>query len=48
MTTDTFLNRTSINLTTPQLTWLQREARRLGITLGELLRRIIDEKRTGR
>lgn len=44
MTTDT-LNRTTINLTTPQLSWLRKEAKRLGLTLGELLRRIVDEKR---
>lgn len=44
MTTNT-LSRTTINLTPPQLSWLRREAKRLGLTLGELLRRIIDEKR---
>jgi hypothetical protein len=42
------LSRTTINLTPPQLTWLRREAQRLGLTLGELLRRIIDERRTAK
>jgi hypothetical protein len=27
------------------MSWLQREAKRIGITIGELLRRIIDQVR---
>ena len=35
----------SIALTKPQLQWLNREANRFHITMAEVLRRIIDEKR---
>ena len=36
-----------ITLTLPpmQISWLQREAKKLGISISELLRRIVDEKR---
>jgi hypothetical protein len=34
-----------VTVTVPQLTWLEREAKRLGLSVGELVRRIIDEKR---
>jgi hypothetical protein len=37
--------RLSITVTVPQLSWITREAKRLGVTVGELLRRIIDEVR---
>jgi hypothetical protein len=37
--------RLTVTLTEPQLTWLEREAKRLGLSLGELLRRIIDTTR---
>jgi hypothetical protein len=37
--------RINITVTAPQLMWLEREAKRLGLTVGELVRRIIDEKR---
>lgn len=42
---DSDLARTTINLTQPQISWLRREAKRLGLTLGELLRRIVDAAR---
>ena len=45
MTTIPKLARTTVNLTPPQMSWLRREARRLGLTIGELLRRIIDDRR---
>lgn len=32
----------TVTFTTPQMTFLQREAKRLGITIAELVRRIID------
>jgi hypothetical protein len=38
--------RLSITVTVPQLSWITREAKRLGVTVGELLRRIIDEVRS--
>jgi hypothetical protein len=37
--------RRSVALTEPQTSFLREEAARLGITVGELLRRIIDEYR---
>jgi hypothetical protein len=37
--------RVNITVTPPQQTWLQREALRLGLSVGELLRRIIDQVR---
>jgi len=39
------MDRLSFSLTDQQMGWLQRQARQLGISIGELLRRIIDEKR---
>jgi hypothetical protein len=39
------MERITISLPPPQMTWLQREAKRLGVTIGELLRRIIDQVR---
>jgi hypothetical protein len=35
----------SLTMTEPQLVWLRREAKRLGITVADLIRRIIDQKR---
>jgi hypothetical protein len=40
--------RLNITVTPPQQSWLQREAKRLGLTVGELLRRIIDQVRGGK
>jgi hypothetical protein len=37
--------RTSVVLTDPQMAFLEAEAARLGITLGELVRRIVDQYR---
>ena len=37
--------RTSVVLTEPQVAFLKAEAARLGITLGELVRRIVDQYR---
>ena len=36
----------NLHLQEPQLTWLRREAKRLGLTIGELIRRIIDTARS--
>jgi hypothetical protein len=38
-------SRLNVTLTEPQLAFLRREAKRLGISLGELLRRIVDQSR---
>ena len=37
--------RISCSLSDQQMEWLRAEARRIGITVGELLRRIIDQSR---
>jgi len=39
------MERLSFALPDDMLKWLHREARRLGISIGEMLRRWIDEKR---
>jgi hypothetical protein len=39
------LRRLSIGLPAPQLAWLRAEAERIGRPIGEVIRRIIDEKR---
>lgn len=39
------MTRVTHHLTDAQLAWLNREAKKLGITVADLLRRIIDEKR---
>jgi hypothetical protein len=39
------MERISVSVAPPQMLWLQREAKRLGVTIGELLRRIIDQVR---
>jgi hypothetical protein len=40
--------RQTITFTAPQMTFLKEESARLGITIGELLRRIIDAYREAR
>jgi hypothetical protein len=39
------MNQISVAFTQKQLAWLRSEAKRLGLSIGELMRRIIDEKR---
>ena len=39
------MDRISLSLPDPQLSWLRREAKRLGVTIGELIRRILDQAR---
>jgi hypothetical protein len=39
------MERITFSLPSPQMTWLHREAERLGVTIGELLRRLIDQVR---
>jgi len=39
------MDRITISIPPPQMTWLRAEAERLGVTVGELLRRIIDQVR---
>jgi hypothetical protein len=38
-------NRQSVTLTDPQLVFLKKEAKRLGISVSDLIRRIIDQYR---
>jgi hypothetical protein len=40
------MERLSISLPPVQMAWLRAEANSLGLTVGELLRRIIDKHRT--
>jgi len=40
------MDRITINLPPVQMAWLRAEARSLVLTIGELLRRIIDQHRT--
>ena len=42
------MDRLSFSLTEQQMAWLRRQARQLGITIGELLRRLIDKERLGK
>lgn len=42
------MERVSVSLPPPQMAWLRAEAESLGVTLGELLRRIIDQARAVR
>jgi hypothetical protein len=37
--------RLNLSIPVPQIVWLQAEAERLGISAGELVRRIIDQHR---
>lgn len=37
--------RINIVVTKPQLLWLEREAKRLGIRVGEVIRRLLDQVR---
>ena len=39
------MNRLSISFAPPALKWLQREAEKLGISIGELVRRLVDQAR---
>jgi hypothetical protein len=39
------MERISLSLPPPQISWLKHEAERIGITIGELLRRLIDAAR---
>ena len=45
MAKTTEATRMSVTVTLPQKWWLKREAKRLGLTLGELIRRLIDVAR---
>jgi hypothetical protein len=40
--------RQMVNLTGPQFEYVKREASRLGITVSDLIRRIIDQHREGK
>jgi hypothetical protein len=42
------MERITVSLPSPQMSWLKHEAERVGITVGELLRRIIDQHREAR
>jgi Ribbon-helix-helix protein, copG family len=42
------MERISISVAPPQMSWLKHEAKRLGVTIGELLRRLIDQVRDGK
>lgn len=39
------MDRLPVSFSKPQLEWLRAEAQRLGISIAEVLRRIVDEKR---
>jgi hypothetical protein len=39
--------RQTITFTGPQFEWLREEAQRLGITVADLIRRLIDQTREG-
>jgi hypothetical protein len=39
------MRKNAFSLTPQQVEWLHEEAKRLGISISELLRRIIDERR---
>jgi hypothetical protein len=39
------MNRITVSFPQGALAWLRKEAKRLGITVGELLRRIVDDVR---
>jgi len=40
--------RITITMTKPQLTFLEKEAKRLGLSVPELVRRIVDQHREGK
>jgi hypothetical protein len=42
------MDRISVSLSKLQLAYLRAEAKRLGISVGDLIRRIIDQHRTAR
>lgn len=37
--------RQSVTFTAPQMEWLQKESAELGISVGEMVRRVIDDER---
>jgi hypothetical protein len=39
------MHRSAVILTLPQIEWLRREASALGITVSDVIRRIVDERR---
>jgi hypothetical protein len=39
------MTRTSVTFSEPQLDWLQSKAKELGITVSELVRRLVDKER---
>jgi hypothetical protein len=39
------MERITLSLPPQQMSWLKHEAKRIGVTIGELLRRIIDQVR---
>jgi hypothetical protein len=39
------MQRITVSLPDPTMAWLKAEAKRIGITIGELLRRLIDQVR---
>jgi len=43
-----FNERTSLSLSAPAMAFLRSEAERLGITVADLIRRIIDQYRAGK
>ena len=42
------MEKINVNFAQVQLTWLRREAKRFGITVAEVLRRIVDAARGAR
>lgn len=42
------MNKYVISFTEPQLEWLKQEAKRLGISVAELVRRLVDQAREGK
>jgi hypothetical protein len=39
------MHRSAVILTLPQIEWLRREASALGLTVSDVIRRIVDERR---
>jgi len=48
ITAPMFNERTSLSLSAPAMAFLRSEAERLGITVADLIRRIIDQYRAGK
>lgn len=42
------MHKQMVSLTEPQIAFLKKEAKRLGISVSDLIRRIVDEWREGR